>query len=250
LASLITAAGAADLPPNFPGATVTTYQPDRVGAGYVFLAVATETEGIGTYLMILRNDGTPVWYREVDTQEIYDFKVEENGMLSYAPFIEAHNYTGGGDVTHDLLNESYALSETVSGGNGYVAEAHDFQVLPNGHVLQFGYYLSEVDMSQIVTGGYPAALVSGGVVQELNAQRDVVWQWRSWDHTRFEDAVYPRRQAMNRVVSRFHLNTINLDRDGHLILGTPSEVRKINRQTVRPGGGCQPFRWARDLPNP
>jgi len=222
---------AADLPPNFPAVSVTTYQPDQVGDGFVFLAVATETEGIGTYLMILRNDGTPVWTREVDTHEIYDFKVQANGMLSYAPFIEAHNYTGGGDVTHEILDDAYAIRETVSGGNGYVAEAHDFQVLPNGHILQFGYYLSEVDMSQIVEGGYPAALVSGGVVQELDAQRSVVWQRRDWDHTRFEDVTFPSRTAASRVISMFHLNTVNLDHDGHLILGTPSAVRKINRQT-------------------
>jgi len=45
-----------------------------------------------------------------------------------------------------------------------------------------GYYLSEVDMSQVVSNGNPAALVSGAVLQELDGQRNVVFQWRSWDY--------------------------------------------------------------------
>jgi hypothetical protein len=219
-----------ELPADFPGLTVTTYNEDAVGEGYIFLAVASETEGIGTYLMVLENDGSPLWYQKVDTHEIYDFKVQPNGYLTYAPFIHAHTYTGGGDATHDILDDTYNLRETVTGGNRYVAESHDFQILPNGHVLQFGYYMSEVDMSQIVDGGNPGALVSGGVVQELDNDRNVVFQWRTWDYYRFEDATYGRGST-SATISAFHLNTINQDPDGNIILGTPIEIRKLNRQT-------------------
>ena len=179
----------ADLPPDWPGIMVTTYETNKVADGYIFLAVASVTPGVGTYLMILNNDGTPVWYEEnTNTHEIYDFKVQPNGYLSYAPFIEEHSWTGGGDVYHEIRDESYNVVETVTGKNGYVGEGHDFQVLPNGHILQFGYYMSEVDMSQLIAGGNPAAWVAGGIIQELDAQRNVVWQWRSWDHYPFSDA--------------------------------------------------------------
>jgi hypothetical protein len=221
---------AEELPADFPAITVTTHEADKVGEGYIFLAVGSETEGIGTYLMILDNDGSPVWHQKLDTHEIYDFKVQASGQLTCAPFIHAHSYTGGGDATHHVYDPGYELTEVIPGGNGYVAESHDFQVLPNGHILQFGYYMSEVDMSQIVEGGYPAALVSGGVVQELDTDRNVVFQWRTWDHYRFEDATY-RRGATSPTISMFHLNTINQDPDGNLIVGTPLEIRKISRQT-------------------
>jgi hypothetical protein len=217
----------AQLPADFPGITVSNYVPGAVAEGYVFLAVASVTPGIGTYQMILKNDGTPVWYQKLPNEEIYDFKVQPNGYLSYAPFIEEHSYTGGGDVYHELRNDAYDLKETVTGGNGYVAEGHDFQVLANGNILQFGYYLSEVDMSQIIAGGHPAALISGGVVQELDAQRNVVFQWRTWDYYKFADKV----TSQSAVISAFHLNDINQDPDGNLILGTPTEIRKLNRQT-------------------
>jgi len=218
----------AAVPANFPGMTVTTYVTNQVADGHIFLAVASVTPGVGTYQMILQNDGTPVWYEEnTNTHEIYDFKMLPNGHLHSAPFIEDHSWTGGGDVVHEIRDDGYHLRETITGGNGYVAEGHDFQWLPNGHVLQFGYTLSEVDVSQFLVGGHPAARVSGGVVQELDNQRNVVWQWRTWDHFDFADRVTSQRA----VINAFHLNAIFLDVDGQLILGTPSEIRKINRQT-------------------
>ena len=219
---------AAALPTNFPGMTLTTCVTNQVAEGYIFLAVASVTPGVGTYQMILQNDGTPVWYEEnTNTDEVYDFRVLPNGHLHSAPFIEGHSWTGGGDVVHEIRDDRYHLRETITGGNGYVAEGHDFQLLPNGHALQFGYYMSEVDVSQFLTGGHPAARVSGGVVQELDTQRNVVWQWRTWDHFSFADRV----TSQSAVINAFHLNVVNLDPDGQLILGTPTEIRKLNRQT-------------------
>lgn len=217
----------AAVPADFPTVHVTTFVPGAVGEGYIFLAVASVTEGVGTYMMIFDNNGTPVWYEKLNTNQIYDFKVQPNGYLTSAPFIFDHSYTDGGDVYHQIRDDNYNIIEELHGKNGYVAEGHDFQVLPNGNILQFGYYLSEVDVSQIVNGGHPAALVSGGVIQELDADRNVVFQWRTWDHFNFED----RLTSTNAVISDFHLNDIFQDFDGNIVVGTPLEIRKINRQT-------------------
>ncbi|NNE45512.1 MAG: T9SS type A sorting domain-containing protein [Rhodothermales bacterium] len=216
---------------DFPVMDIQIYDSTAIGEGYLFLAVASNVEGVGYYLMMLNNDGTPFFSRALADDYAYDFKMQPNGMLSYAHFFEHHSYTGGGNVVHKILNSSLALVDSVQMGNGYVAEAHDFQMLPNGHYLLFGYYLTPVDMSQIVAGGQPDALVSGGVVQELDAQKNVIFQWRSWDHYDFEDWSYNSRFATRSIVSTFHLNTINLDDDGHILLATPQWTRKINRQT-------------------
>jgi hypothetical protein len=133
-------------------------------------------------------------------------------------------------VQDQIVDESLTnVLETIQMRNGYVAESHDFQLLPNGDVLLFGYYLSQVDLSQIVSGGNPGALVSGAVIQELDAQRNAVFQWRSWDHYNFEDFSYPNPTAS--MISQFHFNDIILDVDGNVIASTPTEIRKINRQT-------------------
>jgi hypothetical protein len=220
-------------PVNFPAITTHIYDEAALGNGYIFLAVAadkTTTGGVGYYLMILDNDGTPVKYKELTDDYAYDFKVQPNGLMTYAQFIEHHSYTGGGDVIHMVMDTSFTDVDSFQMQNGYVAEGHDFQLLPNGHSLMFGYYLTQVDMSQYVDGGVPDALVSGGIIQEQDAERNVIFQWRSWDYYDFAEYSWGRRSTQA-IVSAFHLNTINLDNDGHIFLATPEWVKKINRQT-------------------
>jgi hypothetical protein len=216
------------LPPDFPGIVVSNLNRAAVSPGCVFLAVAADLRPtVGVYLMIVTNDGSVVWREKLEVPEIYDFKVAANGRLSCAPFIEEHSWVSGGDVFHQIRDENYQIVETLTGGNGYVAEAHDFQLLPNGNALQIGYYLSEVDVSKFLAGGHPAARVAGGIVQELDADRNVIFQWRSWDHYGFETNI----TSTNALIDGFHLNTLDQDTDGHILFATPQWVKKINRQT-------------------
>lgn len=218
-----------ELPDDFP--TLHTVKTGETGEGNIFLSVSTDVEGIGYYVMMIDDDGTPVRYRKLAKDDYaYDFKVQPNGLTSYAQFLSHHSYTGGGNCIHMVMDEDMNFVDSVQLGNGYVAEAHDFQLLPNGHALAFGYYLTRMDLSDVVEGGYPNALVSGGVVQELDADRNVVWQWLSWDHYDKDTYAFGRRSA-RQTVSEFHLNTINLDNDDNLLLATPSWTKKIDRQT-------------------
>ncbi len=217
----------AQIPTNFPTVTVTTNYAAGTTDGYIFLANNISPTNVGYYVMMLTNDGSPTWYKAL-TNSGYDFKVLPNGYLHYAQQIKALSYTGGGDVTHEILDENHNTVESIHGGNGYAAEAHDFQMLPNGNVLQFGYYLSEVDMSQVVTNGNPAALVSGAVLQELDGQRNVVFQWRFWDHYPFTSQWVNSTAA---VISEWHVNCTFQDTDGNIIISTPDWVKKISRQT-------------------
>src|SRR5215469_5770480 len=126
----------------------------------------------------------------------------------------------------------YAMIVTNDGTPVWYQEmtnaCYDFKVLPNGDVLLVGYYLTPVDMSQVVTNGNPAALVSGAVLQELDAQRNVVWQWRAWDHYPFTQQWVNSTEA---IISEFHIYCLLLDIDGNLVVSTPDWVKKINRQT-------------------
>jgi hypothetical protein len=218
-----------NLPANFPSITTYVYDSNAIGDGYIFLTVSREIEGIGYYVMLLDNDGTAIWYKELPDDYSYDFKIQPCGLLSYAEYLSRHSYTGGGNVVHQLMDENFDIVESIQMKNGYVAEAHDFQLLPNGHALLFGYYLTQMDLSGLVDGGYPNALVSGATIQELDADRNVVFQWRTWDHYSPEEMSWSR--AARPIVSQFHLNTINLDNDGHIFIATPAWVKKINRQT-------------------
>jgi hypothetical protein len=157
------------LPDDFP--TFTTNKTGETGDGYLFLSVSTDVEGIGFYAMMIDDEGQTFKYKKLDRDDYsYDFKVQPNGLVSYAQFLSHHTYTGGGNCIHMVLDEEMNPVDSFQLQNGYIAEAHDFQLLPNGHVLAFGYYLTEMDLSDVVIGGYPNALVSGGIVQELDQE--------------------------------------------------------------------------------
>ena len=217
----------AQLPTNFPPITVTTNYPAGVANGNIFLTDTFTPTNFGFYMMMLTNDGTPVWYRQL-TNSGYDFKMLPNGYMHYAQQYRTLTFSGGGYVTHEILDENFNDVESIRAGNGYNAECHDFQMLANGHALVTSYYMTQVDMSKVVPNGNPAALVSGAVLQELDGQRNVVFQWRSWDHYPFTSQWI---NSSNAVISAFHINCIMEDTDGNLIVSTPNWVKKISRQT-------------------
>ncbi len=218
----------AQLPENFPGYSVVSNE--NADEGYTFLSVSTEVEGVGFYVFIIDTAGEVYKYRELNHDYAYDFKMQPNGQLSYAQFTSHHTYTGGGNCVHMIMDQEMNLMDSIGLQNGYFAEAHDFQILPNGHILMFGYYLTQMDLSDVVDGGYPDAQVSGGIIQELDAEGNVIFQWRSWDHYNPETFIWGARSNLQ-VVSTFHLNDINLDTDGNIIFATPTWTKKLSRQT-------------------
>jgi len=217
----------AQLPVNFPALTVTTNYAPGVANGYIFLTDSYKATNYGYYVMMLTNDGGAFWYKQL-TNAAFDFKELPNGYLHYAQQYQALSWTGGGYVTHEILDENFNDVESIRAGNGYNAECHDFQMLPNGHALVTSYYMTKVDMSKILTNGNPAALVTGAIIQELDAQRNVVFQWRSWDHYPFTSQWVNSSAA---VIVEFHVNCVFEDTDGNLIISTPQWVKKISRQT-------------------
>ncbi len=254
--------GAGALPDDFPKITTHIYDANALGEGYIFLAampLGKNVKGLPSYLLILNNDGTPhaykkVWYQVPGDYHGMDFKVLSNGLLHYAQFFSWYSYTGGGTVVHVILDEDLNEVERIQMGNGYVADGHDFDMLPNGHALALGYYTTLTDLSRFVAGAYPRAEVSGIVVQEFDTARNVIWQWRTWDHFSFEEYPYWDATATAPTNAAWHGNVTKQDeRDGNLFVATRDEVLKINRQTGavmwRLGGGRNEFTFVGVDPN-
>ena len=88
-----------------------------------------------------------------------------------------------------------------------------------------------IDMSEIVEGGHPTATVTGAVIQELDADKRVIFQWRTWDHIPITDSY---RDITKRKFGYIHVNDVSLDPiDGNILLSCreTSEVVKISRTT-------------------
>ena len=201
----------------------------ETGEGYIFLTVSRMLEGVGYYIMMLDNDATPFYYKKLPDDYAYNFTVQPNGLFSYSQFLEHFTYTGGGNVKHMVMDNSFTVIDSFQMGNGYDAEAHDFKLLPNGNALLFGYDLQPMDLTEY--GGYPNALVAGTVVQELDNEKNVIFQWRSWDHYQFSDTYFSR--ITNSAFDPVHINSITQSNDGHILVTSNGlqELTKINRQT-------------------
>jgi arylsulfotransferase ASST len=206
------------LPADLPPAAV--LQGGPTASGDLFLsAIRFDDPAYQSYLMIVANDGTPRFYRKL-TGSGFDFKVQEPGRITYFDAAASAYYA---------MNARCAVVDSFQAGNGYLTDVHELQLLPNGHALLMSYDAHVVDMSAVVEGGNPSAVVSGLVIQELDRAKDVVFQWRSWDHFQITDTVRPLTAP---TIDYAHGNAIEPDADGNLLISSRhmNEITKISRE--------------------
>ena len=211
------------LPADFPLITVDTI--NEPSPGYYFMT--NRGPGYGAYLMILDNQGKPVKYKKMPIGGV-DFKVTDNGYYSYGNALQAIG--GKANVTNFILDSSLTPIDSFKCGNGFIADYHEFKLLPNGNAIMVTYETVNVDMSKITPGGNPNANVTGTVFQEVDANKKVVFQWRSLDHLPITDTdANPLTAAFDHV----HGNAAFLDFDGNYLisLAVSNEIIKVNRAT-------------------
>jgi len=210
------------VPQDIPSYTVGTVSTDE-SEGYIFIAPFYWTKSTtGSYLLILNNQGQLVYYKSVaDALAGWDFKVQPNGLISYFDQKAATFY---------LMDSRYQVVDSYQAGNGYAADLHDFQLLPDGDALLMIYDTQTIDMSAIVDGGQENAAVTGLVIQRLDHSKNVIFEWRSWDHFSFDDSP---EDLTAQSIDPVHGNSLALANDGNLLLSSRnlSEVTKINLQT-------------------
>ena len=229
-----------DLPNDFPEASVT--QSNNPTPGYIFLSNFSieNNNPYGNYLMVLDNSGNPVFYRKMSAN-CFDFKMQPTGLITY--FNSATGKFYG-------MNSSFVVVDSFTCGNGYVNDVHELLVLPNGNYWLLADDIEKVDMSQIVPGGNPNAMVTGIIIQELDKKGNVIFQWRSWDHFKITDATHEDLTAAS--IDYVHSNAIDIDKDGNILLSSRhiDEITKINIQTGdiiwRLGGKNNQFTFLND----
>lgn len=188
--------------------------------------------------MIVRNDGSPYFYRQSNSH-VWDFTVHSDSIISVID-----------GATAKTMGKDFELRQKYNCQHGYTTNPHEFQVLANGHVLLIAEDRQKVDMSKIVEGGKPNATVVGSHVQELDANKNVVFEWRCWDHYNIVDALHENLQS--NLIHAVHMNSIDVDYDGHLVVSSRrlDEVTKINRNTGeiiwRLGGNNNQFEFVND----
>ncbi|MBN2272817.1 MAG: aryl-sulfate sulfotransferase [Bacteroidales bacterium] len=170
------------------------------------------------YIIAFDNNGVPVYAKKMP-ELAFNFKPQPKGQLSY----------------YDLSLEAYIVLDsmldpvdTLTMKNGYTPHTHEALILGSGHVLLFAYDPQLVDMSAIVQDGDEYATVTGLVIQELDRDKNLIFQWRSWDHMNITDSY---ADLLSSAIDYVHGNSLDADTDTTLILSSRnlSEVTKINR---------------------
>jgi len=204
--------------PNFPSLTINTNDNPAEGKVFFHNISALESDN-DRYIAIIENDGTP-FYTKQDNKRGLGFTLQKNGHLTY-----------WNNKSFYMLDSSYAVADSFACGNGYEADWHEFQLLNNGHAFLISWDLQIIDMSLIVTGGQEFATVEGLIIQELNENKEVIFQWRSWDHFEITDAVDV--DFTTSYVSYNHGNALEIDSDTTLLISSRlmNEITKINRNT-------------------
>lgn len=217
------------------GPTVTVITSTQEAAeGYIFLAPIDFNTPEGS-LLIMDDLGQTIFNQPI---AVYDFKRQGNSLT----------YFNGFSGRFEVLNPDYQLADSWQ-AVGYPTDLHDLQILADGHALLLVYRAFQYDMSQIVPGGVPTATMISCVIQELDENKNLVWQWDSWDHIPITDT---NQSLTTSQIDYDHCNAVEKDYDGNILKSGRhlDEVTKINRQTGeimwRLGGKANEFTFVND----
>ena len=207
-----------EFPPDYP--VITIANSNNPSPGYFFLAPFFYPSQLIGYLMILDNNGIPVFYQRTYGVKA-DWKRQPNGLLTFFD-LPTHKFYA--------MDSSYSIIDTFSTGNGYDTDIHELRLLSNGHALLQAYDNETIRMDTIVEGGNPNAIVTGLIIQEIDTDKNVVFQWRSWDHFKITDATEDIDMTSS-YIDYVHSNAIEVDADSNLLISCRhmDEITKIDK---------------------
>lgn len=212
------------LPADFLAFTFNT--PGSTAPGNLFFGPMNMSgSNNSTYFVIADNSGQVLFYRHAHSI-FYDIEVQSDGCLSFIS-----GSLSGDDNQWMVLDDSYAKVDSFS-VIGYDTDIHAFTVAQNGNLLLIGVDRRYIDMSQVVPGGNPDALVAGLLIQEQDSNHMPVFQWSSFDHFEITDAC-DYVNLTGSYVDYVHCNSITEDSDGGLLFScnAMTECTKIDRNT-------------------
>jgi hypothetical protein len=221
------------VPSDFPEFTFSTF--DNPYQGNIFVNCYDPF-----YAIIFDYQGNPLFYMRKN-HEMMDFKLQADGRLTAWE---------GNPGCPCALDSTYTFVDRFDSPPGYWCDDHEIMVLPNGEYYIIVSDLRIIDMSQIVSGGHEEAEVVSNHIAHMDADHNLIWIWRGWDHIEITDA--SNWDLTDQFIDFMHTNAIDFDLDGNILISSRhlSEITKINRQTGdimwRLGGKKDSFTWVND----
>ncbi len=155
---------------------------------------------------------------------------------------------------HIILNKEFKVIDTVEAGNGCFTDLHELIKDPKtGNYFLLGDRIINANLSDVIKNGNANTQLLDQVIQEVDVNGNVVWEWKCFDYLPVTDVVGVDLLA-NTVVDYIHCNSIMLDTDTTLLLSSRHlcEITRINRKTgaiiwrMGPNASTQNFTFLND----
>jgi hypothetical protein len=185
------------------------------------------------HLAVLDANGFVFWYKRFHSPLSFpmDLKQQQNGMYTYsfrrAPLEPPKNF---------VMDAHFNLIDSVGGFAPYTnTDEHDFRILPNGNYLILTNHDTILDLSGMNfngTKGSDTTHVVWRIIQEMDTNKKLVFQWHSKDYISISD--FDTRYNYNPTHhSLVHGNGLDVADDGNIIASfrVLNSIYKINRKT-------------------
>jgi PKD repeat protein len=189
--------------------------------GYTFLATFWTGVYGKYYLLILNKEGKIVYAKSFPfgmNGGYLDFKPQPNNKYSFFDSKQNCFY---------IMDKFFNIIDTVTAKNGYTTNCHELIMSKDNHYFIIADETRIIDMSTIVTGGSSNAQVTGNVIQEIDSNDNLLFEWKTLDHFAITDHA---GDLTSPAFDFTHTNGLFLDTDTSLLVSNPefNEITKIS----------------------
>jgi hypothetical protein len=211
-------------------------------AGNIFFSPTGGTTLPYSFLGIIGDTSSTALFERDVPGGCGNFRMQPDGTLTYFRQVRTSPVSGVFDGQINHLDNKMNIIDTFQ-CVGYTADLHDFHLLPNGHSLLVAYDPERVNMvryldslqnpadSALAKKASDTAIVFGAIIQELDQNKNLVFQWRSWDHFQIVETTRDI-SLIKPLIDYMHINTATLDPyDGSIVASFrhQDEVDKISK---------------------
>lgn len=210
-----------------PTVTVTT-NTTKASEGDLFLAPHAGSLQQGP--MIVDPSGNLIWSHPLPTLTSTDFRVQTYQGRQVLTWWEGASSGGHGYGAGQIYGSDYKLIATVSAGNGYSSDPHEFSLTAAGTALMTIYSPVRWDLRPV--GGPKDGTVLDGIVQEVDiATGQVLFEWHSLDHVALTDSY--TKYVAGIPYDYFHVNSADKGSNGNFLVSSrvTSTVYDVDRRT-------------------
>ncbi len=189
-------------------------------------------------LTIADNAGRVRWFRPAGYggtgSQVYNFQATElNGRPVLTYWKGASSVTGFSQTgAYEILNNKYNRIASITPGNGYGANIHEFELTNRNTALVQAYRGVKYDMTSV--GGPPDGKILDNVVQEIDIKTGaVLFEWHALGNVGLKAGEGPI-PIDGSLWDYLHINATKADGKGFLISGRrTSTIYRVDRFTAK-----------------